>query len=73
MDKPHWTERRRANKIARIQEDLQISLDEATEHYYKSFREIASRGGKNSPNRPFRDIPGLAKRAADKSAKKRKK
>jgi len=44
-----WTEqqkeKRRNNKIAFLIEDLQISLDEATEMYYDSFRKNGAKGG----------------------------
>lgn len=40
------------------------------EGYKAEMRRRASIGGKNSTNRPFRDTPGLAKRAG--SVKKKK-
>lgn len=46
MDKPTWQEKRRNDKIARIIEDHQVSMDKAIEMYYESFKKTGSLGGK---------------------------
>lgn len=40
------------------------------EAFIEFLKQIRSKGGKKSTNRPFRDIPGLAKEAARKSHEK---
>lgn len=62
--------RHKANALARIMEDRQVTLDEALEIYRNKFKLLGSKGGK-SPNaaRPFRDTPGLAKAARAKRKK----
>lgn len=59
-------EKRKANMLAKIMEDHQVTLDEAIEMYKQKFKEMASKGGKNSTHRPFKD-----KEKASKAGKKR--
>jgi len=49
------SQKRKATIIARIMEDQQVTLDEAIEIYHQKQRSSASRGGKNSTYRPFKD------------------
>ena len=67
-----WQEKRRANKIARIQEDRQITLDEAIEEYYRGFRERGSKGGKNGKGHEFAHGKLDPREAQEKSAEIRR-
>lgn len=46
---PKWTQemkdRRKANRIALLMEDLHLNYDEAVEAYLKSFKDIGRKGG----------------------------
>lgn len=46
--KMNGAEKRKANAIARIMEDRQVTMDEAIEIYKERFKLLGSRGGKTT-------------------------
>lgn len=56
--------------VEEFMKQYKITEDQAYEMYCQTMRDRGSKGGKLSPNRPFRDVPNLAREAVNSRFKK---